>query len=70
MSFETINKREFLEDINIKNLLKGVPHIILNESGGLISSESSELVSSIPKKEIRTSNPSQGLLFTNKCISS
>ena len=63
MSFETINKKEFLEEINIKNLLKGIPHVVLNDSGILISSESPDLVSSISKKEIRTSNPSQGLLI-------
>ncbi len=63
MSFETINKREFLEDLNLSNLLKGIPHIILNDSGKVISRESPDMVSSISKKEIRTSNPSQGLLI-------
>ena len=40
MSFESINKGEFLEDLNLKNLLRGIPHIIIDESGSLISRES------------------------------
>ena len=44
-------------------LSKGIPHIVLNDSGKLISRESPDLVSSISKREIITSNPSQGLLI-------
>ena len=63
MSFETINKREFLEDIKLNILLKGIPHIVYNDSGKIISRDSPELVGSFPKQEIRTENPSQGLLI-------
>ena len=63
MSFESINKAEFLENLNLKSVLKGIPHILFNNSGVIVSRESPDLVSSLPKVEIWTSNPSQGVLI-------
>ena len=64
MSFESINKGEFLDGINLKELLRGIPHIIFNDSGAIISRDTPDLVSSLPKIEIWTSNPSQGVLIS------
>ena len=66
MSFDILNKKEFLMSLNIKDLIKGIPHIIWDDKGEIIFRERDNVVANEEKKEVHFLNPKPEILLAVK----